>query len=58
MDNAYATNKRKMKHCLTARYHWGDENGKSNAKFSCFALPDEAKKAGYTEVYLEPLDRK
>ena len=40
-------------HCMTARYHEGDENGKSQAKFATYVLSDEARAAGYLDVWLE-----
>lgn len=39
-------------YCMISRYHHGDENGKSNAKFAKFRLSDEAKEAGFSEVWL------
>lgn len=41
---------------MIARYHHGDENGYSNAKFAALALSDEAIKAGYTDIWLEHAD--
>jgi hypothetical protein len=51
-----ANTKKRMDYCLVERYHSGDENGKSNAVFAQFELPDEAKEAGFFDVWLEPLD--
>lgn len=39
-------------YCMTARYHSGDENGKSSAKFKALVLSDEARNAGYEDVWL------
>ncbi len=39
-------------YCMTARYHSGDENGKSCAKFAALVLSKEAREAGYEDVWL------
>lgn len=39
-------------YCMIARYHWGDENGKSNAKFARLTLSEEARQAGFVDVWL------
>lgn len=43
----------RYRYCMVARYHSGDENGNSKAKFAKFKLSEEAKTAGYVDVWLE-----
>ena len=42
----------KYRYCMVARYHEGDENGSSQAKFGDLKLSDEARAAGFSEVWL------
>lgn len=41
---------------MTARYHKGDENGTSNAKFGKLALSQEARDAGFFDVWLKDIE--
>ena len=43
----------KNRHCMVARYHSGDENDFSEAKFAKLALSDEAREAGFVDAWLE-----
>ena len=51
-DLLKADNETHSQYCMVARYHSGDENGKSNAKFAKFVIPEDAKSAGFSEVWL------
>lgn len=39
-------------YCMTARYHSGDENGMSSAKFAALVISEEARASGYEDVWL------
>lgn len=43
----------RKEYCISARYHSGDENGKSALKFARIVLSQSAKDAGFADAWLE-----
>ena len=52
-DYDFLMSREKAHFCLIARKHDGDKNGTTNVRYAVPSLSDEAKKAGFTDVWLE-----